>query len=172
MQYVQSELPSRWFVLCSCIRSVKNEMWCYNVVHCDGRRVWNHQSRTFVITDFHFLFIVCDLYAGRTLVCNFFWWKCEFIFKNTDTCTIFGTWSWFIYLGKIKGYDTCVLASGRRELRCSVCCSFSLRSTQSIIYAKSRRMLQMSVRLMRIWANGSRFSSTRMDEWKYPCVLK
>jgi hypothetical protein len=72
IQYIESELPSRFFVLCSFIRSVKkcgvniSALWwmtCMKptsiVDYCDKR-------------DFYFLFIVSDLYAGRTVVCIFF----------------------------------------------------------------------------------------------------
>ena len=89
--------------------------------------------------DFYFLFIVCDLYDGRTMVCIF----CESVnlFSRIQIragkCTIIGTWSWFIYVGKIKGYDTCVFAFGRRELRCSVRCSFSTEA-HSHLFMQSR----------------------------------
>lgn len=61
----------------------------------------------------------------------FVFWFCESVnlFSRIQLregkCTIIGTWSLFNYLGKMEGYDTCVLTFGRRELRCSVCSSFS-----------------------------------------------
>lgn len=43
--------------------------------------------------DFCFLFIVCDLYAGRTMVCIFLC-ESEFIFKNTITCSqVYDNWN-------------------------------------------------------------------------------
>jgi hypothetical protein len=113
--------------------------------------------------DNYFLFIVCDLYAGRTMVCIFL---CESVnlFSRTVTCRkVHDNWNVeLIHLFKkdkrLRYMRLCFWKTGI-TLECMLLLQFlSARS-----FMQHRGVCCMSVRLMGRGANGSRFSSTPMN---------